>query len=196
MEALEKQLEDLLAQIVARRTEARRLSAEEADLAISEPEKAIAAGDRAASTRRLLPRLEAEFKKFVARKVAEDIEASSAAIDEKMESDLAAQAASYPALVEALRGMVNPFNALAAARDFRRLRRQFDFLSPAPWADLMKNINTILDEWKKEDRRSAESLARAEKDRAKGKCEHAGGNLLAELALLAEDDPVMEGAKA
>ena len=102
--------------------------------------------------------------------MAEDIEALGAAIDEKMESDLAAQAASYPALVEALRGMVNPINALAAARDFRRLRRQFDFLSPAPWADLMKNINTILDEWKKEDRRSAETLARAEKDRAKGKC--------------------------
>jgi hypothetical protein len=186
--ALDKQLSDLLAQIVARRAEVKRCMDDEARLALSDPEAAIAAGDRAASTRRLVPRLEAEYKKLVARKTAEDIEASKAAIDEQMEKDLAATASSYPALWEALNGMVAPIRALAAQKDFMRLRLQFDFLSTSPWAELMKNLGNIFEHWKKEDRRSAEAASWAQKEQAQRVCESAAGELLAELALLAKEE--------
>ncbi|MGA2615024.1 MAG: hypothetical protein ABSG38_16435 [Spirochaetia bacterium] len=193
MATLEKQITDLRAQIESRRAEVKRLETDEERLALSDPEKAIAAGDRATSTRRLVPRLEAEYRRLVTRKVAEDIEAARTAIDAQMEKDLAAKAASYPALWEALNGMVAPIRTLAAQKDFMRLRVQFDFLSTSPWAELMENLGNIFEQWKADDRRSAEAASWAQKEQARRVCESAAGELLAELALLVkEEQPAAE----
>ncbi|MGA2614960.1 MAG: hypothetical protein ABSG38_16100 [Spirochaetia bacterium] len=196
MASTEKQLEDLKSEILKRRAEADGLERDASNLALSDMEKALIADSRASAVRRLIPRLASAFREKVAEKVKADIAEAMRVIDEQTEQALVAKAASYPALWEALNGMVAPIRALVAQKDFMRLRVQFDFLSTSPWAELMKNLGNIFEQWKADDRRSAEAASWAQKEQAQRVCEAAAGELLAELALLAKEEPVQEGVTA
>jgi hypothetical protein len=113
-----------------------------------------------------------------------------------MEKNLAAKAAGFPSLCEALSAIVPPLNALNRHPLFSRLAYGRDFLSNKIWAPFLKSTNSIFEEWLKEDRAAAERDLYGKKDAAKRRIEEEGRQLIADLMVEEEQPAEAEGVAA
>ncbi|MGA2977549.1 MAG: hypothetical protein ABSF77_19765 [Spirochaetia bacterium] len=190
---INKEIADLLGQIQQRRAKASQLDADAQRLALTDSEKSVDLDALAQATRRLIPRLESEYKKLVARKTAEDLDASNTDLADAMEADLLVKTSGYPSLVEALNAIVPPLNKLNAHSDFRRLAYDHPFLSNATWAPFMRSLPLVFEQWQKEDRAAAERDLWTKKDAEKRRIEQDAARLLADLVAEEEEQPVAAG---